>query len=223
MIKKPRPQNKNGRMFRDYLEHNPHLTIVNALPSCEGLITRRRLRNGEIEESVLDLFVVCSKVLPFVQRMVIDESKDYILTNYRQVGKTGKAVDSDHFTEYMDLDIRVEHEKPESVEIFNFNEGESKEKFKTITSDTNDFTQCFENEKPLFEQIENWQHTLKTFCKKSFKMMRIKKKSVKPLKQSLKMLIQERKALIKQNDTVDKETKIKYVSNKIFELEAEEN
>ena len=88
-------------MFREFLERNPHLAIVNALPLCEGLVTRRRLRDGETEESVLYFFVVCSKVLPFVKRMVIDESKDYILTNYRRVGKTGKAVDSDHFTEYM--------------------------------------------------------------------------------------------------------------------------
>ena len=219
----PRPQNKNGKMFRDFLERNPHLTIVNSLPLCEGLVTRSRLRNGVKEESVLDFFVVCSKVLPFVQRMVIDESKDYILTNYRQVGNTGKAIDSDHFTQFMDLDIRVEPEKPERVEIFNFNEAESKEKFKTLTSETDDFTQCFEDKKPLLEQIENWQQILKAYCRRSFKKIRIKKKTVKPLKHPLKMLIEERNKLIKQIDSLENKTKLEEITNKIFEIEAEEN
>ena len=37
----PRPQNRNGRMFQSFLERHPQLTVVNSLPICEGLITRR--------------------------------------------------------------------------------------------------------------------------------------------------------------------------------------
>ena len=51
------------------------------------------IKNGDIEESILDFFVVCSKVLPYITRMVIDESKKFVLTNYRNVTKTGKAVE----------------------------------------------------------------------------------------------------------------------------------
>ena len=91
----PRPQHRNGKLFSEFLYRHPHLSIVNALPQCEGLISS----DNKIEESILDFFVVCSKVLPFVKKMVIDESKNYILTNYRKVGKTGKSIDSDHFTE----------------------------------------------------------------------------------------------------------------------------
>ena len=36
----PRPQNRNGKLFQEFLEKNPHLSVVNALPECEGLITR---------------------------------------------------------------------------------------------------------------------------------------------------------------------------------------
>ena len=35
----PRPQNRNGKLFQQFLERNPHLTVVNSLPICEGLIT----------------------------------------------------------------------------------------------------------------------------------------------------------------------------------------
>ena len=39
----PRPQNRNGKLFEEFLTRNPHLSVVNALPLCKGLITRRRL------------------------------------------------------------------------------------------------------------------------------------------------------------------------------------
>ena len=60
----PRAQNKNGKLFEEFLSRNS-LTVVNSLPLCEGLITRRRLKNGISEESILDFFVVCSIVLPY--------------------------------------------------------------------------------------------------------------------------------------------------------------
>ena len=43
----PRQQNKNGKMFQEFLEQHPHLTVVNSLPPCEGLITRSRARDDE--------------------------------------------------------------------------------------------------------------------------------------------------------------------------------
>ena len=100
----PRPQNRNGKLFQEFLSRNSHLTVVNSLPICDGLVTRRRIKDGVLEESVLDFFLVCNLVLPHVTKMVIDESKEHILTNYQAVRYGGHAVDSDHFTEYMDLE-----------------------------------------------------------------------------------------------------------------------
>ena len=114
----PRPQNRNGKLFEEFLERHPHLTVVNALPQCEGLVTRMRVCNGAVEESILDFFVVCSRVLPFVKRMVIDERKQYILTNYKTAKKGGEAIDSDHFTQYMDIGLNLISEKPERIEFF---------------------------------------------------------------------------------------------------------
>ena len=59
-----------------------------------------------MEKSVLDFFVVCHLVLPHVTRMVVDEEKKFILTNYEQVRKGGKAADTDHATEFIDLDLK---------------------------------------------------------------------------------------------------------------------
>ena len=47
--KDPRPQNNNGKLFQQFLERNKNLTVVNSLDICEGLITRKRSREGKIE------------------------------------------------------------------------------------------------------------------------------------------------------------------------------
>ena len=38
----PHPINVNGKMFKEFLLNNSHLTVVNSLDLCSGLITRRR-------------------------------------------------------------------------------------------------------------------------------------------------------------------------------------
>ena len=101
----PRAQNKNGKLLEDFLKRNKNLTIVNGLSQCKGLITRSRLKGNKSEESILDFFIVCSKVLPYITQMVIDEEKQYILTNYQNIKHRGKATDSDHFTQFLDLDL----------------------------------------------------------------------------------------------------------------------
>ena len=65
----PREQNRNGKLFESFLERNKNLTVVNGLSICRGLITRRRLKDGVVEESVLDFFVVCDIVLPYVKQL----------------------------------------------------------------------------------------------------------------------------------------------------------
>ena len=38
----PHDQNSNGKLLKNFLCENPHLTIVNTLDKCEGVITRER-------------------------------------------------------------------------------------------------------------------------------------------------------------------------------------
>ena len=88
----PNVQNKNGKLFMDFLERNPSITVVNALFMCEGLITRRRVFENRTEEAVLDFFAVNEKLRPFVQRMIIDEGKNYCLGNYLQMKKNKRLL-----------------------------------------------------------------------------------------------------------------------------------
>ena len=217
----PRPQNRNGKLFEQFLTRNSHLTVVNSLDVCEGLITRSRFRSGKLEESVLDFFVVCHLVLPHISRMVIDEEGKYVLTNYQQVINGGKAANSDHATQYIDMDLKVITEKPKRCEIWNFKSKEAQDNFKISTSETEDFFACFNNNYPLLKQIENWRKTLKLHMNKSFKKIRInKKKYVKPLPPMLSKLINERNKLLKENHS---EKEIEALDENISNLEAEIN
>lgn len=185
----PRKQNRNGKLFQQFLEKNPNLTVVNSLSLCQGLITRRRIRNDKSEESVLDFFLVCSRVLPHVKKMVIDEEKEFVLTNYRKAKFGGKSTDSDHFTQYMDVELQIENTKPEKNEIYNFRNKESQKLFMQMTSKTTEFTKCFETNAPLNCQIENWRKLLKSYCYKAFPKIKLKKRRKIYVNQNISKLI----------------------------------
>ena len=59
-------QNVNGKMFADFLDRNPQLSLINSLPVCEGKITRMRTTTREVEKSILDVFVTCDRILPYI-------------------------------------------------------------------------------------------------------------------------------------------------------------
>ena len=219
----PRQQNKNGKMFEEFLSRNSHLTVVNSLPLCDGLITRSR-KKGEIEErSILDFFVVCSRVLPFITKMVIDEKKEHILTNYKEAKRGGKATDSDHFTQIMDVNLQIIPLKPKRKEIFNFKNKESQEMFKEITTNTQQFSECFNNDLPILKQVENWRNVLKSHCQIAFKKIRIDKK--KPIKINPKIvnLVDQRNKLRKKYKNVEESKEIQKIEKEISCLEADEN
>ena len=194
----PRAQNKNGKLLEDFLKRNKNLTIVNGLSQCKGLITRSRLKGNKSEESILDFFIVCSKVLPYITQMVIDEEKQYILTNYRNIKNRGKATDSDHFTQYLDLDLEFIKEKPVRQEIFDFKDEEAQKVFKTLTSETTEFTNCFKGDDSLETKIEKWREVLRLGCQNSFRKIRIKKSRTKQISGTIKTLIDKRSKLLRE-------------------------
>ena len=236
----PRNQNRNGKLFQQFLEKNSNLTVVNSLSLCQGLITRRRIKSDKLEESVIDFFLVCNRVLPHVRKMVIDEDKNFILTNYKKAKFGGKATDSDHFTQYMDIELEIENIKPEKNEIYNFKNKESQKMFQQITSETTEFTECFKTNAPLNCQIENWRKLLKSYCYKAFPKIKVKRKRKIQVNQEISKLIQ-RKNLIKSEfckkctinnefecqfcgkNTSKTKDQIEFIDRQISNLEAEEN
>ena len=91
--------------------------------------------------------------MPHIKRMVIDEEGKHILTNYKKVKSVEKASNTDHATIYVDLDLKIETEKPKRRLIWNLKNKKAQQILKVSTSKTTDFTECFDNKLPLETQI----------------------------------------------------------------------
>ena len=63
--------------------------------------------------------MVSHLVLPHVTKMVIDEESKYILTNFEKAKRGGKSCNTDHATEYMDVNLKLKTEKPTRIEVWN--------------------------------------------------------------------------------------------------------
>merc|ERR1712105_371902 len=90
------------------------------------------------------------------------------------------AIDVDHMTIYMDINIAYDQIKPERMEIFNFKESEGQKKFKMFTTNTNKFSECF--------------------VKKSFKRIRIRNGGSKFTNITMKNLINKRNFLLSKKN-----------------------
>ena len=175
---------------------------------------------GKLEESILDFFVVCDIVMPHIMKMVIDEEGKHVLTNYEQVLHGGKASNSDHATQYVDLDLKIINNKTKRREVWNLKNKEAQKSFKNSTSNAVDFIRCFSNKLPILKQIENWRNVLKSHIKRSFRKIRINVKKAKPLSPKILELIDKRNKLFK-NGAEKKE--LEEIDQAISKREAEIN
>ena len=223
----PRKQNRNGKKFQNFLKEHQNITVVNSLPLCQGLITRNRNKDGIIEKSVLDFFLVCNRVLPYVTHMKIDEQKEHVLTNYTRMKIDGKVTESDHNTQYMDLNLEFENMKPEKREILDFKSIKGQEKFKRTTSESGKFTNCFKSNSPLEIQIENWREILRSTCYESFPKIRLNKRKKIKVNPEISKLIKLKNRIAensrKEFYCSDDFNEIEKINKKISNIEAAEN
>ena len=189
----PRSQNQNGKYFEKFLNENSHLTVVNALPLCTGLITRRRNTKSSLQESVLDFYVVCDKIMPLVTKMTIDELGQHSLTKYYR----GNIVKTDHCRLDMEVDLVFHKDKEHGREnAFNVRNKTCQEKFFEYTSNTNMFTNCFTSDKPFDHKFKTWQAKFRKSLFACFRKVRLTENVLKPSK--INDLINEKKMLLKQ-------------------------
>ena len=139
-------QNKNGKLFfLSFLTRNPSLSVVNALPVCEGIFTRVNTTKSRTTKSILDFFVVYGKMLPHVTKMYIDEEGEHALTKYKR-----GIVKSDHNMLSMELNLTFHTKKEhERFELFNLRNNICQLKFKEFTSKTNMFSKCFQSNEAI--------------------------------------------------------------------------
>lgn len=165
----PNPVNANGKLFHTFLDNNPSLSLLNSMDSCNGTITRRRKKGKKTEESILDFALVCEKLLPYFEGMVIDEEKKYPLTSYLN----GKVTHSDHSTIIIDFDIKYKRQPKSRDEQFIFKDREGQEIFRNILNTENNLSKCFDNNDDLEAQCNQWIEELFNIFKRSFKKIRV--------------------------------------------------
>ena len=111
--------------------------------------------------------------------MIIDNKRNKTITNYRGKKLGRKAVDSDHVTFILNINLNILPQKQQRMQMLDFKNAEGQAIFKRKATETNEFTQCFENMLPLLEQCEEWFHTLKAHFKKSYPTIRIRNKNIR--------------------------------------------
>ena len=100
---------------------------------------------------------------------------------------------------------------------------EDQNKFRLLTSETNEFSSCFQNELPVLKQFEDWKNTLNRYIRKAFKKVRIKKRSkILDVNSKLQFYMNLRNQLTRSN-TKSQQANIEKVDLAISNLEAKMN
>ena len=168
----PNIQNGNGKLLELFLQRNKGMTLVNSLPLCKGLITRKRMTENRREQAAMDFFIVCKKVLPLVIKMHVDEQGEHQFSNFHGIQHNGKVIESDHAMTQLKHKIQFAHVKPTRTKSFNFKSDNCQKYFKSVTTNTNVFTSCFETTESFPDQVRKWQRNLKLSINQSFYKIR---------------------------------------------------
>ena len=203
-------QNKNGKLFENFLTRNANLSVVNALPICEGTFTRVKTTKNKTTKTVLDFFVVCDKILPHVTKMHIDEKGEHALTKYKK-----GIVKTDHSMLSMELNLSFHTEKEhERFELFNLRNKVCQQKFKEFTSRTNTLSKCFESDEEVNIQFQRWQNRFNKALHACFRKVRTTNKEKKMSK--IDLLMTEKKNIIKKKIlSVEDKKKIDIIEKEI--------
>ena len=216
----PNPQNQNGKLFMKFLERNAYLTVANNLSFCQGVITRFRKLENRTERAILDFLVMNEKLRPFLSKMIIDEDRDFCLSNFSQFKKNKRIIETDHNLMIADFDISVPKRKPERVELFNLRNKKCQEMFTQETEENPALFECFENKLPFEIQCKNWLKEFNSTLYKCFRKVRVVNNEQKKTEKD--KLLYERVELKKEAKltSISEEMKIK-IEVRISQIEEE--
>ena len=148
----------------DFLSRNKSLVVLNCLDSCSGVITRKRVLENKTEEAVLDFFMINDKLRPFSEKMKIDEERKFCLSNFAQIKKNGRVIETDHNAMIAEFDLKVKKQNPDREEMFNLKNNSCQEAFKNETENNPGLLNSFKNSLPVEVQSKRWIRSLILHC-----------------------------------------------------------
>ena len=206
----PHNISQNGRLLLNIIDRL-NLVVVNSTNKCHGKITRMKKVKNKVEESIIDYFIVCQDFYLFINSMMVDDERNFVMTKYTKKREKSFTTESDHNTMVLDVNIPWDSKKREErIEIFNLRNRDCQKEFFKNTNSGNMLTKCFLN-KSIQEGGKLWINHLKSTILKSFRKIRITKRKNKEDMEISK--------LFKQNKNVneyEKEEIKKKICEKIF-------
>ena len=211
--------NKSGKYLQKVIKNND-LVVVNATEKCHGLWTRQNTQRTT-EHAVIDYFLCTKRAYEAVKTMRIDNSKILHFSRYCEDARANGAVDSDHYTITVELNINAIPSDGRKRSITTLSSNKSWQKYKQLCEkiDTSQFQTRRQNISAQSEFIG--QHLLSTASKcASTRQIRdgiIISKSLRAMlnrKRSLKHRLSQQ---LLSNDPQQLETKIriKWINNDI--------
>ena len=170
----PHDQTPNGAALAEIVNRYA-LTVVNSIRNkVKGVITRRRITESGIEESVIDFLIVSNDLVKEVKELVIDEQKDHALAVVKRKNDIVKVTTSDHntlLTTFM-LEWR-KSERKEKVEVFNMKNKFCQQVFKEHTSKTSKLSEIFDSEENMNTQTKKFIKLLNKCIYKCFRKVKV--------------------------------------------------
>ena len=170
-------QSENGKVLADIIERHG-LTIGNAMAKCDGLITRKRVTKNVVEESTIDFVIISDDLSEDITSIIIDDKREYVLTNIRKTKNGIKKTESDHNTIFTKFKFDWnKNERETRDEVFNLKNKTYQEMFKEVTNINDYLSAVFDEEGDVNTLAEKFIKRLNKTIAKCFKKVRIKNKT----------------------------------------------
>ena len=92
----PKPQSSNGEVFASIIERNALVVANSITPKCRGAITRSRVTEEGVEESIIDFLLMSEELLEDFIELEIDENKEHALVKITHQKGNVRKITSDH-------------------------------------------------------------------------------------------------------------------------------
>ena len=173
----PHNTSENGKLLLDFIERQ-NLNILNCDKKCSGTVTRKRVTVDRVEESIIDFIITCNTLADNLDKMLVDDKRQHVLTKFASRKGYRKKIESDHNILFGKFRLKYNTKKNEvRREVFNFNDKESQNRYYEVTSNGDKFSNIFNGKGTIEKQVNKFYKNLDDIFHQCFKKIRIKTKN----------------------------------------------
>ena len=102
----------------------------------------KRVKN-KVEESIIEFFLVCQDFYIFINSMVVDTERNFVLTKFTKKKEKCYVTESDHNPMILDIDIPwISKIKEDRIEKFNLRDKKCQKEFFKNANRGNTLSKC---------------------------------------------------------------------------------